>query len=240
VNERLLSICIPVKNEEQNVEPLVAAIKRSLRQVQDLDFEIVFVDDGSTDGTLAMIRNEAQTDPRVRYVSFNRNYGKTAALLAGLRATKGSLIATMDGDLQNDPADIPMMLAALENSDMVCGIREKRMDSPVRRISSRAANTVRIRLIHDDTIDMGCMLHVFKRECLSSIKLFEGMHRFFSTLVRMEGFQIIQVPVKHHPRLQGEAKYGVRNRIFVWIKDLLAVRWMQSRHIHYTIKESSP
>jgi glycosyltransferase involved in cell wall biosynthesis len=240
VKEHLLSICIPVKNEEHNVAPLAAAIKRSLQQGPNLDFEIIFVDDGSTDKTLEIIRNEARSDLHIRYVSLDRNYGQTTALVAGLRASRGSLIATMDGDLQNDPDDVPKMLAALEDCDMVCGIRQKRMDSWVRRISSRIANAVRNRLTGDDIIDVGCSLRVFKKECFTATKLYEGMHRFFPTLVKMEGFRIKQVPVKHHPRLKGATKYGIRNRLFVGIKDLLAVRWMQSRHIRYTVKESSP
>jgi glycosyltransferase involved in cell wall biosynthesis len=239
VEERLLSICIPMKNEEHNVAPLVSAIISALEHHDNRAFEIIFADDGSIDGTLTMIREESQKDTRVRYVSFDRNYGQTTALVAGLRAARGSVIATMDGDLQNDPADIPNMLAVLEDCDMVCGIRQKRMDTWTRRISSRIANTVRNKLTHDDIIDVGCSLRVFKRECFTSIKLYEGMHRFFPTLVKMEGFKIRQVPVNHRPRARGQTKYGVRNRLFVGIKDLLAVRWMQSRHIRYTIKECS-
>jgi dolichol-phosphate mannosyltransferase len=240
VEQGLLSICIPLKNEEPNVAPLVRAVISALEGSGIHAFEIIFVDDGSTDGTLSMIRQESRKDPRVRYLSFDRNYGQTTALVAGLRASRGSVIATMDGDLQNDPADIPGMLSALKDCDMVCGIRQKRMDSWVRRISSRIANSVRNKLTHDDIIDVGCSLRVFKRECVTAIKLYEGLHRFFPTLVKMEGFKIRQVPVRHHPRSQGQTKYGIGNRLFVGVKDLLAVRWMQSRHIRYTIKECSP
>ena len=240
MNEQLLSICIPVKNEEHNVVPLSISIKRSLERSPDLEFEIIFVDDGSTDQTLVKLRKETGADSRVRYVSLERNYGQTTALLAGIRASRGSIIVTMDGDLQNDPDDIPPMLNELQDCDMVCGIREKRKDSWMRRISSRIANTVRNRLTGDNIIDVGCSLRIFKRECFTAIKLYEGMHRFLPTLVRMEGFRIKQVPVKHHPRIRGATKYGIRNRLFVGIKDLLAVRWMQARHIRYTVKESSP
>ena len=133
MKEHQLSICIPAKNEEHNVAPLAVAIKRSLERRPDLNFEIIFVDDGSTDHTLEMLRKEARADPRVRYVSLERNYGQTTALLAGVRASRGSIIATMDGDLQNDPDDIPSMLAELQDCDMVCGIRQKRMDSWMRK-----------------------------------------------------------------------------------------------------------
>ena len=210
-----LSIVIPVKDEAMNIAPLVEEIF-AVRGLKDRLMEILFVDDGSRDGTLTEIKAAAGRHPAgaVRWLSFDRNHGQTAAFDAGFRAARGKWIATMDGDLQNDPADLPMMLERLKDADMVAGYRKRRRDGPMRRISSRIGNAIRNWATGEAIIDTGCSLKVMRRRCLSSMKLYEGLHRFFPTLLRMEGFTVTEVPVHHRPRLKGRAKYGVWNRLF--------------------------
>lgn len=230
------SIIIPVKNEEDNIAPLVDEIISVLgTNLQKL--EIIFVDDGSEDDTLSRIKQKAKEVSVVRWISFDRNYGQTAAFDAGLKAARGELLVTMDGDLQNDPADIPMLEKNIDAADMVCGYRKKRHDNIIRRLSSKIANGVRNWITHENIIDVGCSLKMMRKECLENVKLLEGMHRFLPTLVKMEGYQVIQVPVNHRPRKFGKTKYGISNRLFKGLMDLFMVRWMQRRHLHYVNKE---
>ena len=232
-----LTIVIPVKNEQPNIEPLISEIL-AVPGVSQRSLEIIMVDDGSTDGTLVQIQTMVQQHPSIiRWLSFDRNYGQTAAFDAGLRAATGRFLATMDGDLQNDPKDLPKLMDALSTADMAIGYRKRRQDTAVRRISSRIGNGIRNRMTRDDVIDTGCSLKVMRRECFRDLKLFEGMHRFLPTLVKLQGFKVIQLPVNHRPRLRGQAKYGVWNRVFRASADLLAVCWMQRRHLSYTIKK---
>jgi hypothetical protein len=147
-------------------------------------------------------------------------------------------VVTLDADLQNDPRDIPQVLEMLKEYDVVCGVRQGRQDTWLRRLSSRFANGLRRRVLHDDVVDVGCSLRAYRQPCLASIKLYTGMHRFLPVLLQMEGFHIGQVPVRHHPRQHGRSKYNVRNRAWRALLDLLAVRWMQSRHLRYEIIES--
>lgn len=233
-----ISVIVPVKNEAENIAPLVEEVREALGA--DLSrWEVWFVDDGSTDGTLERIRAVQAACPSVHALVFDRNYGQTAAFDAGLRAAQGAVLVTMDGDLQNDPRDIPRLAALLGDADMVCGQRRERHDSIVRRLSSRIANRVRDWVVHDGIKDTGCSLKVMKRECVDRLKLFEGMHRFLPALAQMEGFRVAQAPVNHRPRLHGEAKYRIANRLFKALADLYAVRWMQRRRLHYRIKETS-
>jgi glycosyltransferase involved in cell wall biosynthesis len=187
------------------------------------------------------MRQAADADPRVRWLQLERNCGQSAALDAGFRAARGELVCMIDGDLQNDPADIPAMVAliAAGEADCVCGIRQGRQDSWVRRISSRIGNGVRNWLTHEEIQDVGCSLRVFRRDLLRGLKMYRGMHRFLPTLLRLEGARIRQVPVRHHPRTRGETKYGIRNRLFRGLRDIFAVRWMQSRRLDYTIAATS-
>ncbi|MBW2145475.1 MAG: glycosyltransferase family 2 protein [Deltaproteobacteria bacterium] len=232
----MISIVVPIKDEAPNVLPLILETKEVMESLPH-PFEIIFVDDGSTDGSYDIIKEAHKEYPFVGAVKFRENRGQMAAFEAGFRRACGEIVVTMDGDLQNDPGDIPRLLQGLENSDMVCGYRARRMDSWVRRLSSRIANGVRRKFTHDDTIDVGCSIRAFKKECLKNIKFYHGMHRFFPTLFRLEGYTIAQIPVNHRPRLRGKTKYGVGNRLFRALRDLMAVRWMIDRHIHYHIEE---
>jgi glycosyltransferase involved in cell wall biosynthesis len=171
----------------------------------------------------------------VRGLLLKRNRGQTAAFDAGFKAARGRAIVTLDADLQNDPRDIPALLAELARHDAAVGYRSQREDDWLRRISSRLANAVRNRLSGDDIIDTGCSLKAFRTECLGDIKLFTGMHRFLPTLLRIEGRSVVQVPVNHRPRHAGTSKYGVWNRAFRALADLLAVRWMKKRRLDYEV-----
>jgi len=232
-----LSLVAPVYDEEQNLEPLYEQVAAALA---GRSFELVLVDDGSRDGSAAIIRALHERDPRVRGVFFTRNRGQTAAMAAWMPAAiaaAGELIATLDADLQNDPADIPRLVAALGAHDAAVGYRMQRHDSWVRRLSSRIANGVRNRLTGDQIRDTGCSLKVFRADAVRALPFFEGMHRFLPTLLRMHGFSVVEVGVSHHPRIAGQSKYGIRNRALRALRDTFAVRWMRSRLIRIEITE---
>jgi len=231
-----ISVVIPVYNEEENLPVLMARLSDVLGGLGK-SYEIVFVDDGSTDGSRKILKEMASRHPQIRGLGFKRNCGETAAGTAGLKEAKGKIVITMDADLQNDPRDIPRMLEYLNDYDMVTGWRQKREDSLVKRITSKIANRIRNCLSGETIRDSGCTFRAYKRECLQNLKLFKGMHRFIPTLVKMEGFRVIEIPIAHHPRQFGVSKYTTWNRIWRAFIDLLAVRWMKSRHIHYEIEE---
>lgn len=201
-------------------------------------YELLFVDDGSADGTPQVLRAMLGKHPEVRVIHLRHNSGQTAALDAGFKRTRGQVVVTLDADLQNDPRDIPHLLAKLQDYEVACGIRQHRRDTWWRRVSSIIANGIRRRVLHDDIVDIGCSLRAYKRHCLGSIKLYHGMHRFLPVLLRIEGYRIGQVLVNHHPRQHGHSKYNMRNRAWRALMDLLAVRWMQSRQLHYEVVDS--
>jgi dolichol-phosphate mannosyltransferase len=233
-----LSVVIPVYNEEESLLLLWSEL-RSVLDRAGLDFEVVFVDDGSRDRGAEIIRGLRDSDPRVRLVRLKANAGETAATDAGFHAARGRLIVTMDADLQNDPQDIPGLLRHLDQWDAVTGWRVDRGDgdSLVRRLSSRIANGVRNWLSDDVIQDSGCTFRAFRRECLRGLVLYRGFHRFVPTLLKMRGYRVLEVPVRNRPRRFGQSKYGVLNRVFVATTDLLAVRWMKSRALHYEVAE---
>jgi glycosyltransferase involved in cell wall biosynthesis len=232
-----ISIVVPAYNEEDSLVPLTAAITETLAAL-GMSYELLFVDDGSADRTAQVLRDLAARQPEVRFLRFRRNAGQSAALDAGFKRARGRVVVTLDADLQNDPGDIPGLLEQLKDYDVVCGIRQSRQDTWLRRISSTLANGIRRRVLGDDIVDVGCSLRVYRRHCLASIKLYQGMHRFLPVLLSMEGFRIGQSPVRHHPRLHGRSKYNLRNRTWRALTDLLAVRWMQSRQLRYDVIEA--
>jgi len=233
-----LSICVPVYNEAENIPLLHAAVAKVI-DANAIDAELLLVDDGSTDGSWAAIEAAVAKDPRVRGLRFKHNCGETAASDAGLRAARGTYVMTMDADLQNDPADIPSFLAKLaEGYDCVCGTRvatRREGDDFIRVASSRIANWVRNKLSDENISDAGCTYRAFKRECVAKLKLYRGLHRFIPTLLKMEGYTVAEIPVTNNPRLHGESKYGVWNRLFKSFRDLLAIRWMKSRLLGYEV-----
>lgn len=234
-----LSVVIPVYNEEDNLPRLWPEL-RDVLAGERLAFEVIFVDDGSRDRSAEIIRALREDDPRVRLVRLKSNAGETAATDAGLKAARGRWVVTMDADLQNDPHDIPGLLKPLDQWDAVTGWRVNRGegDSSVRRTSSRIANRVR-NWVSDETIqDSGCTFRAFRRECLRGLVLYRGFHRFIPTLLRMQGYRVLEVPVRNRPRQYGRSKYGVFNRVFVASADLLVVRWMKSRLLRYEVAEN--
>ncbi len=231
-----LSVVVPVYNERDNLPPLTAQVLKALTG-QVGSFEIIYVDDGSTDGSGPILDELASYYPEVRVFHFDRNYGQTSAFDAGFHQAGGDVIATLDGDLQYDPADILTLLPLAEHYDLVCGWRKDRHDTLVKRLSSRIANAIRNAVIHDSVHDTGCSLKIIHRRVVERIPLFEGMHRFFPALARMHGFTVTEVPVRHFPRIHGQSKYGIGNRVFKALRDLLAVRWMQSRCLQYRYRD---
>ena len=195
------------------------------------------MDDGSHDGSLARMRELAARDARVRVIALDGHHGQTAAFEAGFAHARGEVTVTLDADLQNDPADIPRLLAALEDADVVNGVRVVRRDALLRRLSSRIANGFRNRLTGETVTDVGCTLRAMRTEYLRRVKLYRGLHRFLPTLLRLEGARIREIPVAHRPRLHGRSKYGIRNRLFAGLVDVFAVRWMQSRAMRYRASE---
>ena len=235
-----LTVVAPVYNERDNLEPLVHEI-RDVLEPYALRFEILLVDDGSTDGSTERIAALARgSEGCVHGLHLAAHRGQTAAFDAGFRAARGRFVVTLDADLQNDPADIPTLLDALDDHDAAVGYRRRRNDNWLRRVSSSVASAVRNRLSGDDIIDTGCSLKAFRRESLRDLKLYDGMHRFLPTLLRIEGCSVVQLPVNHRKRRAGRSKYGVWNRVFQAFTDLLAVRWMKRRSLDYEVVKHDP
>ena len=227
-----LSVVIPVKNEAGNIAPLVAEIAAALDGC--VGYEIVYVDDGSDDSTVAEIRRLQAGLPQLRLVRHARSCGQSAAIRSGVKAARGGWIATLDGDGQNDPADIPALwrlaqAAAAAPPLLIAGHRARRQDSWSKRRASRIANAVRRRLLHDDTPDTGCGLKLFPRALFLDLPYFDHMHRFLPALVLREGGVVHSVPVNHRPRQRGTSKYGVLDRLGVGIADLAGVMWLRRR-----------
>jgi glycosyltransferase involved in cell wall biosynthesis len=236
-NEQIeISVVVPVYNEEGNLPVLIPALVEVLKGLGH-SYEMIFVDDGSSDGSRRILREMASQYPFLRILRFKENRGLSTALVAGMREARGEKIVTLDSDLQNDPADIPRLLEYLDRYDMATGWRQKREDKWLKKISSKIGNLVRNWVSGENIQDSACTLRAFKKECIQEIPVFNGMHRFLSTLVKMRGFGIIEVPVAHHPRRFGKSKYNIRNRMVRSFIDLLAVRWMKRRTIHYEIEE---
>ncbi|MEA3188583.1 MAG: dolichol-phosphate mannosyltransferase [Chthoniobacter sp.] len=230
----MISVVIPLYNEQDNIEDLQRELDAALAGVPH---EIVFVDDGSRDQTLARIRRT----PEVRVLEFERNAGQSAAMYAGVHAATGETIVLLDGDLQNDPADIPKLLAQIENgADLVCGYRAKRRDNLAKKISSRVANAIRSRFTKDGVRDTGCTLKAMRRECRMALVPFKGMHRFIPALIKGAGYRLVEVPVNHRPRVHGESNYKFGSRVFKATTDMFAVRWLLSRQLKYRVKDCLP
>jgi len=225
-----ISIVVPVFNEEDNVLPLAREVAAALKN-EPRPFELIFVDDASTDGTWRKIQEAHQLDPRVRGVRHERNSGQSAAVWTGLQAAGGSILATLDGDLQNDPADLPRLLAELNRVDFVCGLRANRQDTWVRRTSSRIARWARNSALGGDFQDTGCGYRVFRRSALAGIFPFNGWHRFLPVLAHGGGVSTREVAVNHRPRVAGVSKYGVWNRLGRGVFDLIGVAWFQKRRL---------
>jgi Glycosyltransferases involved in cell wall biogenesis len=230
-NSPAFSVIVPLYNEEANLPILQQELRGAL---SGLDYEIIFVDDGSVDRTAERI----ETAPNIRLIRFEKNAGQSAAIYAGLTAARGAIMVVIDGDLQNDPADIPRLLAEIAHgADLVCGYRLKRRDTLVKRLTSRIANAVRSRYTKDGVRDTGCTLKAMRRECVSTLLPFKGMHRFIPALVKAAGYRLVEVSVNHRPRRFGQSKYGLGNRALRATIDMFGVRWLLSRRLNYKIRE---
>jgi len=217
-----LSVVVPLMNEEENIKYLIKEVDDALK---DIDYELILVDDGSVDNTINEIKK--YMNEKTKLVVLNRNYGQTSAMAAGIEIATGDIIATIDGDLQNDPHDIPMMIEKLnENVDVVAGIREKRKDEPFRKLLSKIANKIIRKITGVKITDYGCTLKVFKKDVAKNLQLYGELHRFIPILAKMYGAKIIEVPVKHNERKFGKSKYGF-NRVFKVISDLMYLVFMQ-------------
>lgn len=230
-NSPRVSVVVPLFNEEASMPILQSELRAALG---DLDHEIIFVDDGSIDRTVERIENAAN----VRVVRFARNAGQSAAIYAGLQAACGATAVLIDGDLQNDPADIPKLLAEISRgADLVCGYRAQRKDTLVKRLTSRVANFVRSRFTKDGVRDTGCTLKAMRRECIGALIPFKGMHRFIPALIKAAGYRLVEIPVNHRPRRFGRSKYGLGNRALRATIDMFGVRWLLSRRLNYKVRD---
>lgn len=225
-----ISIIVPVYDEQDNVLPMAREVAAAFATVAN-DWELVFVDDGSRDETWKNICAAASASPRVRGVRHLRNAGQSAALWTGIQQTDRPLLATLDGDLQNNPADLPRLLQELGTCDFACGWRQNRQDSFLRRASSRVARAARSAALGAEFRDTGCALRVFRRAALEGIFGFNGLHRFLPILVAGGGFRVREVPVSHRPRIAGVSKYGVWNRLGRGLFDLVGIAWYQRRRV---------
>jgi dolichol-phosphate mannosyltransferase len=223
---------VPVRDEAANVEPLLTDVSTALDGL--VDYEVVFVDDGSVDGTAVRLRELSRSLPRLRWVSHRSPCGQSAAIWTGVRLSRAPWIVTLDGDGQNDPADIPRLLEVRasrgeDTSLLVNGMRQGRRDTWVKRASSRIANGIRRRVLGDETPDTGCGLKLFPREAFLALPFFDHMHRFLPALMRRGGSEVVSVPVRHRERRHGRSHYGIHNRLWAGIVDMLGVLWLQRR-----------
>jgi dolichol-phosphate mannosyltransferase len=228
-----ISVVVPLFNEEESVPILQSELRAAL---SGFDHEIVFVDDGSVDRTVEQI----ETAPNIRVIRFEKNTGQSAAIYAGLRAAHGAIAVLIDGDLQNDPADIPRLLAEIApGADLVCGYRVKRRDTMLKRLTSRIANAVRSRFTKDGVRDTGCTLKAMRRECVSALVPFKGMHRFIPAFIKGAGYRLVEIPVNHRPRRFGQSKYSLGNRALRATIDMFGVRWLLARRLDYKIRKDT-
>ncbi len=232
-----ISVVIPVYNEKDNVAQLAMEVDTALKELTG--YELVYVDDGSTDDTIKAIEEISLNNGSLKLVKHLSNAGQSTALLSGIRSANSAIICTLDGDGQNDPADIPKVLSLYKEQNsptLVAGNRATRNDTFIRKLSSRVANHVRMRLLDDECLDTGCSLKLFDRDTFLKLPHFNHLHRFMPALFKRAGCQIINVPVSHRARHAGISKYGVGNRLFVGIRDLLGVRWLQQRPVNVEVE----
>jgi dolichol-phosphate mannosyltransferase len=231
-----LSAIVPVYNEREALPSFLEELDRALAGT-GLSYEIVLVDDASTDGSVEWIRDAARRSRPVVGVFFERNAGQSAAVTAGIRISRGDILITLDADGQNDPADIPLLLERLRDADVVSGVRASRQDTWTRKISSRIANGFRRALLGDTITDIGCSLKAYRRPAVEGLPAFVGVHRFLPALCQFRGARVVEVPVRHRHRVHGQSKYGIGNRLFRGLRDVFGVMWLRARLLDYRIRE---
>ena len=235
---RLVSVVLPIHNEEESLAGLLREIEQAL---QVIPHEIIAVDDGSTDGSLALLRLIAPQLPVLRIVPLSRRAGQSAAIAAGIDAARGDVMVTLDADGQHDPADLPRMLSLLDSPEApaaVVGFRSRRSDSRWVRLQSLVANAIRDAVTGDRVRDSACSFRVMRRAAFAVVPRFDGMHRFLPTLIRWQGGKVIQVPIAHRPRLHGRSKYGTLDRALRGVVDVFGVRWLKRRVLRYELQEA--
>jgi len=239
-NERPeISVVIPAYDERENLEPLLDELRVALGTTGRA-WEAVVVDDASSDGTTEVLARAASADPRIVPIFLTQRTGQSGALAVGLVRARGDVVVTIDADLQNDPADVPKLLAALEHADVVSGVRVGRRDGPVRLVSSAIANQVRRWLIGDRVTDIGCSLKAYRREVLDGMPMFVGVHRFLPALCQFRGARLVEVPVNHRARVHGLSKYGISNRLWRGLHDVIGVQWLKTRLIRTQLRKDPP
>jgi glycosyltransferase involved in cell wall biosynthesis len=236
----LVSVVVPFYNEERNPTVLTDRLDAVFDSIEGYVGEYLFVNDGSSDGTGEELGRLASFNPRVKPLHLTKNCGQSVALVAGMRRSKGEYVLTLDGDLQNDPADFPRFLELLAEYDCVCGVRQNRQDTWFRKLSSRVANRVRDRILRDGIADAGCGAKGFRRVCIEHFVSFNGQHRFFAVMVRAAGLSIVECPVQHHARQHGTSKYGLHDRLWRGLYDLVGVAWLSKRYAPGEILRSEP
>lgn len=230
------TVVIPVKNEEENIIPLIDELEAVMKKITDR-WELICIDDGSTDRTLSILRSLATKKSYLGVLSFPQNFGQSSAFAAGFSHARGEFIITMDGDRQNDPADIFKLIEKENDADLICGWRKERKDPWQKKITSKISNAVRSRFCRDGVHDTGCSLKLYRKQALQKIPLYHGMHRFLPALFLIEGFSVIEVPVSHRKRTKGKTKYHFFNRSLAPIIDMFVVRWMRKRKLRYEIRK---
>lgn len=233
------SVVVPLKNESENITDLIEELEPIMNGLKQ-PWELICIDDGSSDRTVEILHSLLKKKKYLRILEFTRNFGQSSAFHAGFKAAKGEFVITMDGDRQNDPSDIPKMVAEMADCDLICGHRVNRRDPWHKKITSRLANALRSKLCKDGVQDTGCSLKIYRTQCLHQIKMYHGMHRFLPALFSIEGFRVKEVPVNHRARTRGVTKYNMFNRSFNTIADMLAVRWMRMRRLNYQIEKELP
>lgn len=231
------SIIVPIYNEADNILPLIEEIEWVMNTNPN-SWEVIFVDDGSQDASLCILQKLVKSKPYLRCLQLKQNYGQTSAFAAGVKAARGTYVISLDGDGQNDPRDIPLLIntCTAENLDLVTGKRKNRQDPWYKRMIGKVANRVRSSVLEDNVQDTGCSLKIYRRSCLEQIQLFKGMHRFLPALFQIQGFRTKEVPVHHRSRTRGKSKYHLFNRGLSLFFDLLAVAWMKKRRIAYVVE----